>query len=551
MSNIIDRRSPRFAARGAMAVLLLGCAACISDPPAGESDARDTTDTFFVEVTPEVDDTVEVGPETTPETIDEATQPDVAPEVVVETCVRAEDCQATPPECFEWVCPAGMCEAAPTSGDTCDDLDLCTGPGICAGGVCQPGRVLNCDGATACGRPTCDPLSGCGVEPIDGGVCDAGNANRWGSCTGTRMAPIDLCDGNVCVDQTTPPNVPISSSAIEGDWFVASMWVHPTTAHIMAGAVSFDAGGKWGGNFRTNDGTFVLDDNLGRRGWCLDANNGVSVQLALTDYTGQMDANGKVLTASGSIGDEVLVGLRSEGLGVDTTGTYQAMYVTANALGTALRVSYAIMTFSGGCLEDNSAFVGDPTLEPVFVNSGGCMRANGNLTSMSLSLDDDGVESSASFLGALDANNEVGVFVLEDGTANLGLGMLTLVRLDDSAASLFQGASRWVYSFQAPNPIGVNNIGFPGALFFNGTTLVNGTRDSAIIYGDRVDLDDYGRFLMALRSTNERTKMSGYLARTLGFGFYYEVDVPDDWFTWDEVTEVPKRAAWGFMVKRP
>lgn len=321
----------------------------------------------------------------------------------------------------------------------------------------------------------------------------------------------------------------------------------------MAGLATFDAGGKWGATFRTNSGTFTLDDQLGRRGWCLDANNGLSAQVAISDYTGQVNASGKVFTASGSIGDEVMVGIRPEGLGVDTTGTYQAIYITSNDAGTALRVSYAILVFSGGCLEDDAAFVGDAAREPVFVRSGSCMyaAATGRLTTMSLDVDDNELESALKFLGALDANNEVGVFALEDGQVNLGIGLLAMVRLDGSARTAFTGPSRWVYSYQAPNPTGVNNIGFPGALYFNGPTLLNGTREGAVIYGDRVEFDEYGRFLLSLRTTVDRTTLSGYMAPSLGFGFYYEVEAPDGWVTLDQVTERPKRSAWGFLVKRP
>ncbi len=556
MPNVVDLRSPRIALSAALTVMLTGSVACISDSPAAKTDTADTSETFFVETTPDIDGSVTpetTPPETTPpETVEEVTQPDVEPEVVVSSCTVPADCTAPPPQCFTWVCPAGTCEAAPASGGTCDDGDLCTGLGMCAGGVCQPGSALTCDGATACGRPTCDPQIGCGVEPIDGGVCDAGNGVTWGTCDGVRMAPVDVCDDSVCVDQVTPANVPISSDVIEGDWFVASTWVHPTTANIMAGLATFDAGGKWGATFRTNTGSFTLDDQLGRRGWCLDANNGLSAQVSISDYTGQVNASGTVFTASGSVGDEVMVGIRPEGFGVDTTGTYQAMYITSNDAGTALRVSYAILVFSGGCLEDDAAFVGDAAREPVFVRSGGCMyAAPGRLTQMALELDDNEAEGTLTFLGALDANNDVGAFVLEDGPENLDIGMLTIVRLDGSARAAFTGASRWVYSYQAPNPVGVNNIGFPGALYFNGATLLNGTREGAVIYGDRVEFDEYGRFLLLLRATTDRTTLSGYIAPSLGFGFYYEVDAPDGWVTLDEVTERPKRSAWGFLVKRP
>ncbi len=555
MSNTVELRSPRFAARGVRAFLALACVSCISDTPSAEPDVRDTAETFFVETTTDATplDTAETGvttPETTAEVIEESGQP----EVVVQSCTRAEDCETPPPECSTWVCPAGFCEAAPASGASCDDKNLCTGAGLCQSGVCQSGKALTCDGATACGRPTCDPLTGCGLEPIDGGVCEAGNGTPWGACNGVRMAPVDLCDDGACIDQSTPANVPVPTSLVEGPWFVAAMWVHPTFANIMAGVATFDAGGKWGATFRTNNGEFTLDDDLTtRRSWCLDANNGLSAQVSSNDFTGQMDASGRVFTATGAIADDVMVGLRAEGLGVETTGTYQAMYVTANEAGTALQVSYAIMVFSGGCLEDDSAFVGDPTREIVFVKSGGCMRStpNNDLTAMTLDLDSDDVETTASFVGALDANNEIGVFVIEDGPSSVGLGLLTLVRLDDSARSAFTGATRWVYSYQAPNPVGVNNLGFPGALYFNGPILINGTRDGDVVSGDRIDFDDFGRFLLSLRATNERTTMSGYLAPSLGFGFYYEVDAPDDWVTLVDVTEQPKRAAWGFMVKRP
>ncbi len=57
----------------------------------------------------------------------------------------------------------------------CEDGDLCTGPDICAFGVCVPGGAIDCNDHNGCTNDSCDPMVGCVHTPVDEPWCmDAG-----------------------------------------------------------------------------------------------------------------------------------------------------------------------------------------------------------------------------------------------------------------------------------------------------------------------------------------------------------------------------------------
>lgn len=121
-------------------------------------------------------------------------------------------------------------------GDACDDENACTGPGVCAGGVCTPGAnqecpprqcqmAVGCDATSGCmyapvaADQRCDPHMACMTglcvagtcvpQPIDcgpGGVCDPTN-NQCVCPTGTT-----LCNGRCCAGACSPSNVCLASN---------------------------------------------------------------------------------------------------------------------------------------------------------------------------------------------------------------------------------------------------------------------------------------------------------------------------------------------------
>ncbi len=88
-------------------------------------------------------------------------------------------------------------------GAACDDGDLCTWNGKCAGKKCNS-EVLKCDDQNPCTADVCDPKKGCGYPFKDGLACDDGSACSQkdlcaqGKCIGN--SPLNCNDGNPCTD---------------------------------------------------------------------------------------------------------------------------------------------------------------------------------------------------------------------------------------------------------------------------------------------------------------------------------------------------------------
>ncbi|MFT5433762.1 MAG: hypothetical protein ACI9OJ_004470 [Myxococcota bacterium] len=98
----------------------------------------------------------------------------------------------------------GECEYLLVFGP-CDDGEPCTLTGLCAGGVCTKGPILDCDDSNPCTADECDPShpSGCAQTLSTGASCDDGNpcteseACEEGLCVGTA---IDCDDGDACTE---------------------------------------------------------------------------------------------------------------------------------------------------------------------------------------------------------------------------------------------------------------------------------------------------------------------------------------------------------------
>ncbi len=106
------------------------------------------------------------------------------------TCVgKALDCDDGD-VCTVDSCKPGeaACSHEPVSeGGACDDGSVCSEGDACKAGSCA-GSVKNCDDDNACTADACDPASGCNHTPKDDGVCNDGDL-----CT-----PSDSCVGGVC-----------------------------------------------------------------------------------------------------------------------------------------------------------------------------------------------------------------------------------------------------------------------------------------------------------------------------------------------------------------
>lgn len=538
--------------------------------PLDTRDAADDPDTFEPPDTRDTSDVADTVDATTTNELPDVLEPDVDDDGDVEvriedafvpdgTCTKPDDCEGDLPPCSAWTCAAGFCEAVDVTGGPCDDDNVCTGAGVCQQGVCVAETTARCDNAVVCGRPACDPTAGCISQPVASGICD-GAGTAWGTCDGARMAPIDVCStSGVCLDQTTNANVPIDRDAVLGDWFMVSNGAYNEQVGPVAGIATFSADGTWGGTFKTSLAPFTLTTPA-TRSWCIDGNLGVALDFSINHQLGQVDAAGETMVLSGKLGNELVVAVRPKGFIVDADGTYAVMMTGANDAG-QLRVWSGTMVFSLGCIAEGSAFIGELGEEPFFIaDDKACFAASSEdgVGAAGLVTLDAQIETSAGattklqLRGAIGSLGDVMLFDRESGES-VKPGMLVLVRLDDSAGSLFAGTSRWIYAAQERHGAGPGAYrGFPGGLFFQGTTLMNGTFGSTVVYGDNIAFDDYGRFVVSLRATEDVRTYSGYIAPTRGFGFFYQVDPPDDWLTVLEVTEQPSLpVSYGIMIRRP
>jgi|GEM_PF-3943963 len=546
-------------------VCALGCflSGCISEGQRAAEDVTSPSDGLDVL---DVPDTIDpTGDGTVSNELPDVTSPDsdgtVEPEtrieeteVVTSACSIPGDCEGDLPVCTKWICPQGVCEVAPRTGGNCDDGDLCTGGGVCDSGLCVSDTITQCDNATPCHRPICDSSEGCQSEVVVAGFCEA-NGLKWGTCDGPRMAPIDRCDAvGTCVDGVTSNATPLPRDQVYGEWFVVSTSVSNNGMGSVAGPATFAADGTWGAQLKTEDADFTLEG--AGNGWCIDADLGIAFDFSsLNHFVGQVDRSGELMVASGKAGNELLVGLRSDGFLSDVDGTYAALLTGEGDKG-EMRVWTGTLVFGLGCLDEDSSFIGRGAEEPFFVESeGACFDPTArSFAEISVPIRTaDGESRSLDLRGAIGPFGDVMVFSREKGESTEP-GMLILVRLDATAASTFAGPTRWIYAFQE-QVAGAADLGFRGfanALAFDDHVLVSGLfGKNQQVFGDNIGFDDYGRYVVSLRATSAVRTFSGYLASGIGFGFFYEVDPPENWGDVLEVSEQPSAPAYGVMLNRP
>ena len=118
-------------------------------------------------------------------------------------------CTGKPVDCNDWnqctedeCVPIVGCTHQPLTGAICNDGNACTINDTCDNGSCT-GKALDCNDWNHCTKDECDMQTGCLHKPLDGIICDDGNACTAqdvctnGACTGT---PVDCNDKNQCTE---------------------------------------------------------------------------------------------------------------------------------------------------------------------------------------------------------------------------------------------------------------------------------------------------------------------------------------------------------------
>ena len=114
---------------------------------------------------------------------------------------RPKDCRDLNRGCDIGICNqgSGQCEVeVRNDGETCQPVDPCFAPGVCAGGECQSAVEVDCSGIDRpCYAGVCDATSGACREVLqpDGTPCDDNNA-----CTDEGTCRAGLCQEGVATD---------------------------------------------------------------------------------------------------------------------------------------------------------------------------------------------------------------------------------------------------------------------------------------------------------------------------------------------------------------
>ncbi|NUN16197.1 MAG: hypothetical protein HUU55_21430, partial [Myxococcales bacterium] len=102
----------------------------------------------------------------------------------------------------------GQCAQSPApQGTSCDDFNACTVADTCSNGVCQGGKLKNCDDKNPCTFDECSPKTGtCQhmTAPDCGGMCGDGTCGPQDSCT-TCPEDCGFCPDE-CGDGECTPN---------------------------------------------------------------------------------------------------------------------------------------------------------------------------------------------------------------------------------------------------------------------------------------------------------------------------------------------------------
>lgn len=472
-------------------------------------------------------------------------------------CLEANDCEGAANPCQVWTCVDQKCVGSVREG-SCDDGNACTGIGTCVEGRCVPGPALTCDTTSPCARAICDPATGCGTEVVEGGFCEVPNGELWGACTSGRMNPPDVCsETGVCLDQTTPSATPLPKDLVLGNWYIAQLSILPASSGVVLGPIEFGVDGLWHFTTLRTGGAPLGPEVVTARGWCVDADGGLALDLAINHFIGQVDQAGEVFAASGKLGNEIMVGVRPTGTLSEMHGLYNVVMTTAEA------GSYPVL-WSGTIEFDHGCVVGGTSLhpqlteaDPIFLmESRSCLTIPaGGETRVGISIESlEGVEDLLALRGAIGPRGEVALFARDKDETSLEFGMLVLVRAHTGMAAAFSGTTSWVTPFQErfSNADGASGYrGFAGLLAFEDTTLVNGRFNGAMVTGKRAVHDAYGRFALELEGPSGLRMFSGYVSANGRLGVYHATTARLGWDDISDVSEVPTGPAWGVLVRRP
>ncbi|HEY3447727.1 MAG TPA: S8 family serine peptidase [Myxococcales bacterium] len=122
--------------------------------------------------------------------------------IIQEECI-ADGAREPGKDCSACAAQAAPLAWSPTSGEPCDDRNVCTRTDRCVEGVCTGADPLVCTEADQCHLPgTCSPGDGsCGVIRKDEGspcddsnLCTSNDQCRWGACSGeAKSCPAEEC----------------------------------------------------------------------------------------------------------------------------------------------------------------------------------------------------------------------------------------------------------------------------------------------------------------------------------------------------------------------
>jgi len=129
------------------------------------------------------------------------------------TCIPSGvlDCDDTNSCTTDGCDPGTGCVNTPLlDGAPCDDGDACTAGEFCTAVVCGGGSAVDCDDGDSCTIDSCDPATGCVNAPLpDGSACDDGDLCTLGdACAGGVCLPsdvVDCDDGDPCTRDWCEP----------------------------------------------------------------------------------------------------------------------------------------------------------------------------------------------------------------------------------------------------------------------------------------------------------------------------------------------------------
>ena len=145
-----------------------------------------------------------------------------------DTCSAAGTCKAGKGvQCDDGKpCTTDGCDAATgcthtkLTGVGCTDANTCTGPDVCADGLCK-GNTVDCDDGKGCTKDSCDITTGCKHTSLTGATCSDDNAcTKADTCTDKGIcksgAALDCDDKNPCTSDVCDQASGCKNTALSG-----------------------------------------------------------------------------------------------------------------------------------------------------------------------------------------------------------------------------------------------------------------------------------------------------------------------------------------------